>query len=90
MDVDTSLPLGLIINELVSNAFKYAFEDIKEPVLKLKLVTDDNEGHLIIADNGTGVSEEYAVESSNSFGLKLVNMLTEQLKGSLSIHKNTD
>ena len=48
---------------------------------------EDKNGQLIIADNGTGVSADYSLDESSSFGLKLVSMLTEQLNGSLSVHK---
>jgi len=88
-DVETTLPLGLIINELVSNAFKYAFKDIEKPLLELKLVSEDKGQHtLIIRDNGVGIPDDFKIENASSFGLKLVNILSKQLKGKLMI--NTD
>ena len=87
MDADTSLPIGLIVNELVSNAFKYAFEGIESPKLELKLVqAPDNEFMLIVADNGVGLPESIEIESADSFGLKLVKLLTRQLKGKLEVN----
>ncbi len=88
-DVETTLPLGLIINELVSNAFKYAFKDIKKPLLELKLVSEDKGQHtLIIRDNGVGIPDDFNFENTSSFGLKLVNILSKQLKGKLLIDTN--
>ena len=87
MDADTSLPIGLIVNELVSNAFKYAFQDIEEPILELKLIKENNNLLLKISDNGIGLPEQYSFENASSFGMKLVNLLVKQLKGSLEINQ---
>lgn len=87
-DVDTTLPLGLIINELISNSFKYAFDDINEPILKVELINQERNYTLKISDNGKGLKEELSIENSNSFGLKLVNLLVKQLKGSIAYNTN--
>ncbi|WP_421871198.1 histidine kinase dimerization/phosphoacceptor domain -containing protein [Marinoscillum sp.] len=83
LDVDTTLPLGLIINELVSNAFKYAYQDIDQPLLELELRTNDQNGKLVIADNGPGKVTKNTEQES--FGLRLVNILTEQLNGTMKV-----
>lgn len=84
LDVDTSLPVGLIINELVSNAFKYAFEDIEKPILDLSLIQHSpTKFTLSIGDNGKGLPAEFSMEQAKSFGFKLVKLLTRQLKGEL-------
>ncbi len=88
-DADTSLPLGLIINELVSNAFKYAFKDIKEPILGLRLIHEDpNEFSLHIEDNGHGLPHDFNVENATSFGMKLVHLLVRQLGGTIDIEND--
>ena len=85
MDADTTLPLGLIVNELVSNAFKYAFSDIEKPVLALSLEEKKDEFHLILTDNGKGLPMNFSFDHAQSFGLKLVNLLVKQLKGQLNV-----
>lgn len=81
IDVDKSIPLGLLINELVTNAFKYAFND-NNPDPSLRVYFRKHEGmyHLIIEDNGPGM--EGAIQKK-SFGLKLAETQAKQLKGIL-------
>ena len=83
LDVDSAVPIGLIINELVINAFKYAYENIETPALKVKLKQKGDHLHLEIEDNGNGKPEE--VNSSNSFGYKLVKSLVRQIRGEMSV-----
>ena len=86
LDADTSLPLGLIINEVVSNAFKYAFQDIEKPILELKLIQNDaGKFNLSIKDNGIGLPESFKLEEAHSFGMRLVNILSKQIKGQLEV-----
>jgi two-component sensor histidine kinase len=83
MDVDRAIPIGLIVNELVTNAFKHAFDETKQPEIKVQLIqTDLNNMELQIADNGKGFS---GIVENTSFGMKLVQTLVEQLNGSMSI-----
>lgn len=90
LDVDTVVPLGLILNELVSNACKYAFKDNPEPALKIKLTSEDKHWQLSVQDNGTGLPEDVLpkVQKSNSFGLKLIRLQATQLEGKLSFENN--
>lgn len=79
VDVDIALPLGLIINEWVTNAFKYAYEGIPHPSLYLGL----HQGPgitLEIRDNGPGMGRDQWERPGGSFGVKLVKVLTKQLK----------
>ncbi|MEP4532699.1 MAG: histidine kinase dimerization/phosphoacceptor domain -containing protein [Cyclobacteriaceae bacterium] len=88
LDADTTLPVGLIINELVSNAFKYAFKNIERPVLELKLIQQQESIMLSVKDNGEGLPEGFAFEKAKSFGLKLVHLLTKQLNGSMQVRNS--
>ncbi|MEP4532700.1 MAG: sensor histidine kinase [Cyclobacteriaceae bacterium] len=89
LDVDTSLPIGLIINELVSNAFKYAYKDIAEPMLELRLLDEGNSRfQLSVKDNGMGLPPEFDLAEAKSFGLKLVNLLVKQLNGTINIEQS--
>lgn len=86
VDIDTAIPLGLILNELITNAYKYAFNDIAEGKIIIDLKLDETHHyHLRVADSGKGLPEGFSATKLNSLGLKLVHMLTEQLNGSLTI-----
>jgi len=84
LEVDTAIPLGLIMNELLTNALKYAFTGKDKGTIEVafKKVKDNLE--LKIADDGIGFPE-HKLHESKSLGLKLVNILVEQLEGTLSI-----
>ncbi|HSF88085.1 MAG TPA: sensor histidine kinase [Saprospiraceae bacterium] len=79
MDVDTVIPLALIINELISNALKYAFRDGRRGEIKVSLQQTDGLINLEVSDNGMGLPENFSVESSSNFGLKLINILCDRL-----------
>ncbi len=84
LDVDTAVPLGLILNELIVNSLKYAKNATEKLQLKIELHLDNNNAlHLNIADNGIGKISD--IEKSNSFGLKIVKALIRQLNGAMEI-----
>ncbi len=98
LEIDTAVPCGLILNELVSNALKYAFP--KQPAgasITLQLFTgDDGKRHLVVHDNGVGIPEESVAELTGkirlrkkhehqSLGVSLIRQLTTQLKGTLHV-----
>ena len=83
-DVDTAIPLGLIINEIITNSYKYAFRNDKENNLSISIHKDDNDDYkLVIEDNGPGLSNNFDVKKAKSLGLRLVNRLVKQLHGTL-------
>lgn len=84
-DIDTAIPLGLIVNELVSNAYKYAFVGDSGGMISVSLdAVNDVEYELKVEDNGKGLPAGFDPETSNSLGLKLVKILSRQLRGSFS------
>lgn len=86
LGVETAIPCGLIINELVSNSLKHAFPEGKDGEIQIALhSTDEHEIELTVSDNGMGLAEDLDLENSPSLGLKLVNILTDQLGGKLAI-----
>ncbi|HEB01689.1 MAG TPA: sensor histidine kinase, partial [Nitrospirae bacterium] len=86
LDVDTMIPLGLIINELVSNALKYAFPDDMKGELGISLqATADASYELIIKDNGIGLPEDFDLKKAKSLGLQIVNSLVNQINGNLEV-----
>jgi len=87
LDVDTAVPLGLILNELIVNSLKYAKNATEKLQLKIELQLDKNNAlHLNIADNGKGKVSD--IEKSNSFGLKIVKALIRQLNGAMEIKED--
>jgi len=82
-DVDTAVPLGLIINELVSNAYKYAFQENDQGILQLRLKNGKQKGDqiLVVSDNGIGISEDFNPATAKSLGLKMIRGLSRQLGG---------
>lgn len=89
LGVDTAIPCGLIINELVSNSLKYAFPAGIEGEIEIVFrLIDENEIELMVSDNGVGIPEDLDFRNSNSLGLKLVNILTDQIGGKLELDRS--
>jgi two-component sensor histidine kinase len=85
----TLQPLGIIINELLTNIMKYAFIGRSSGVITVSAAVKDNSVSLAIQDNGIGIPETVDFENSTGFGLRLVSMLTKQIAGTLRIeHEN--
>ncbi len=84
LDIDTAIPLGLILNELVTNSFKYAFHPQKENILQINLEEGDEFQTLIVKDNGKGIDENIDLKKVKSIGLRLVKNLSKQLHGTFS------
>ena len=81
--IETSIPLGLIINELVINAFKHAFVGKENGIIKIKLFEKEGLYHLEVSDNGVGFVDNNL--NGTSIGLKIVKLLVSQINGSLKI-----
>ena len=80
------IPLGLIINELVSNALKYAFPDGTEGELSISLKkSEKNSYELIIRDTGIGLPKDFDLKKAESLGLLIVNSLVGQVHGNLEV-----
>jgi two-component sensor histidine kinase len=87
-DVDTSIPLGLILNELISNAFKYAFTKQKGEITVSLTQKSEGTYMLTVSDNGIGLPTDFKIKNSSSLGLKLVSRLARQLYGRLAFRNN--
>ncbi len=83
LSLDQSIPLGLIINELVSNALKYAFPK-KHGQISISLINKNDQIILTISDNGVGLPEDFDLENADGLGMQLILSLAEQLEGNLS------
>jgi two-component sensor histidine kinase len=81
-DIDTAIPLGLIVNELVSNAYKYAFDNQQQGKVQIKVkALNKTDYELNVKDNGKGLPDNFDPAKSKSLGLKLVKILSKQLRG---------
>jgi two-component system, sensor histidine kinase PdtaS len=85
LGIDTAIPCGLIINELASNALKHAFPGDRAGQLTVYMRHEDGSYVLEVGDDGTGLSHPQDIRKSQSMGLQLVTLLTEQLDGTISI-----
>jgi two-component sensor histidine kinase len=85
LSIDTAIPLGLLINETVTNSLKYGFVEKQEGQIDISLIKTQQPNTFIlkIADNGIGFSEDLDHRTTNSLGLKLIHNLARQLKGSV-------
>lgn len=86
LTMETAVPCGLILNELISNALKHAFVDGRLGQIAIRLQnTNDNGYHLTVNDNGIGLPTHINLHNTDTLGLQLVNTLVYQLQGSLAI-----
>lgn len=85
-NIDLAIPLGLIINELVSNSFKHAFPEDKSGEITIQIKSPvEGKYQLLISDNGIGLANGMDIYNTNTLGLKLVQALTEQIDGKLEV-----
>ncbi len=90
IELDDAIPLGLIINELVSNSLKLAFPEGREGELEVMLKSNsENEYELTVRDNGIGFPEGLDFRKSESLGLNLVTALTRQIRGRIELNRET-
>lgn len=93
LDVDLSILLGLILNEILTNAFKYAYEHVSRPYLRIRLSADYSEDPnlirprltLEVQDNGSGIDLQRWERPNSSFGKRLINSLSEQTGGQMEV-----
>ena len=86
LSLDKSIPFGLIVNEIVTNSLKYAFEGKLDGILKINIIQDENDNIItLISDNGIGMPQDLDISRTKSLGLKLVQTLVAQLEGTFEI-----
>lgn len=87
LNLDQAIPCGLIINELVSNALKYAFKGRKKGRLSIHLHEEDKEIIIAVKDDGVGLPKDFAFEKNNSLGIQLVYALLDQLDATVQVNQ---
>ncbi|MCL6266132.1 sensor histidine kinase [Flagellimonas myxillae] len=91
LDIDRAIPFGLILNELVSNSFKYAFpENDENGKIYIHLRKNGEQGYFEYTDNGVGLPEDADERAHSSMGIRLMNRLVNQLQSKLNIDKATE
>lgn len=89
LKADAAVPCGLIVNELVSNALKYAFPEGRAGEIHLKCITTGrNRIALSVSDDGVGLPEDLNLRTAGTLGFQLIHMLVKQLRGTLDIVRN--
>jgi two-component sensor histidine kinase len=90
LGIDTAIPCGLVINELISNSLKHAFPDKRKGEISISFhKIDEEEFNLRVSDNGIGIPDELDPRSTSSLGLRLLTTLSEnQLNGKMRLWKN--
>jgi PAS domain S-box-containing protein len=90
LDINTAIPCGLIINELVTNSLKHAFPDGKDGEINIAIHSmNENTIELVVGDNGAGISEDLDFKTTETLGLQLVTMLAEnQLHGEIILDRS--
>ncbi len=79
----TMLPLGLILNELVTNSLKHAFTETVDPVIGISILRAEDRYRLVYTDNGRGMPENFDVASAATLGMVLIDSLVRQMRGAL-------
>jgi len=85
--LETSIPCGLVVNEVITNAMKYAFKPgTRDGIISVQIHEDeDHNVHLVLGDNGAGIDKNYIPDASKSLGTYLIQILIErQLKGTIT------
>jgi len=85
IDLERAISCGLVVNELVTNAFKHAFPEGRTGEIRIELQAADQGMRLIVADNGIGLPTGFDLDNVRSLGLQLVPLLVDQLGGKFSI-----
>lgn len=87
LNIETAVPCGLIISELVSNSLKHAFSPEQKGIIRISLHSQNNTFTLTISDNGIGFPDDLDFKNTNSLGLQLVNNLINQIDGNIQLNK---
>lgn len=85
IDIRNAVPCGLLMNEIVTNACKYAFADIADPMITIQTTSNELGSTIEVKDNGPGLPEDFHPATSASLGMRLIKTFVNQLKGDLKM-----
>lgn len=86
ISVDKAVPIGLIVNELITNSLKHGFEGLYSGTINIRIYLNENIAHLVYMDDGNGVTDIENLEKGNTLGMRLIRLFTNQLDGKMDIH----
>ncbi|MCK9579297.1 MAG: PAS domain S-box protein [Methanoregula sp.] len=87
VDINTAVPLGLLVNELISNALKHAFPNSREGIISISGSEENNLISLVIRDNGVGMPKDLDWKNTSSLGMRLVTSLVDQVDGTITLDR---
>ena len=87
LDIRKAIPCGLIVNEIITNAFKHAFPERGQGEINIEMRAEDHQVYLQISDNGVGLAPELDVSQRKTLGLRLIHDLIHQLGGEVKIER---
>jgi len=85
-----ALLCGLVLNELIVNIYKHAFEDMPEGKITIDLFKDDDRAVLTVADNGKGLPEDFELNSGKSIGMWIIDVMLKKLEGKIEVDGEDD
>ncbi|MEJ6616827.1 MAG: sensor histidine kinase [Crocinitomicaceae bacterium] len=83
LDLDTAVPLGIIISEMITNAHKHAYKNIEKPTLITTLSRVDDNYQIIIRDNGIGLPKDFNIYETKSLGFEIITALADQIEANI-------
>ena len=87
MDIDRAMPCGMLVNETITNSFKYAFPKFDKGIIGVSIKKDASNINLNIWDNGVGLPGNVDFEKNSRLGMQLIFLLTKQLNGTVTIDR---
>lgn len=87
LELNTAIPLGMIMNELITNSLKYAFVATPSPTIEVSIRVDGDNASMKLADNGVGLPETVEFETSNTFGFRIVRLLAQQINADITVRR---
>ncbi|MCS3923855.1 PAS domain S-box protein [Methanosalsum natronophilum] len=88
LNMDTTIPLGLLVNEIVTNSFKHAFDGRDKGNISISFKEIDEGYNLVIQDDGIGLPDDININDLNSLGLKIIDLLVQQLGGKVEVNNS--
>jgi two-component sensor histidine kinase len=88
LGLDTAIPLGLVINEIISNAYKYAFAGCSQGLIFIRMHETEETYELIIGDDGVGLKESVTLASGGNLGFQIIDSLSAQLHADVHIDRS--
>jgi two-component sensor histidine kinase len=85
LEIDMMIPIGLMLNEILSNSYKYAFPEKDKGVITIELSSENEKIKMVVFDNGIGLKKNFDIKKTGSLGMQLVQMLGEQIDAAVAV-----